>query len=800
MMNLGGTTKAKFREIQNKKNHLVQTINYMPNYSKMPLVLLRLQDYMIYHSSPNNIPMECQQTFKKYMTSSTGNPNAMGAGNNMMNKNINSVNSGGLFNQGNNNPSSGGMFQNKNSNSMMGNNIMSNLNMQGSRNITIPGSNNMNSGNGLFNSGNNNQNRATGLFNSGPSQTNMMGNPTSGLFNKGTATNPMNQSTLFSKPGMPTSTGLFSNNANQNPMMSKSQSTQNLFSNVMSAPSTNAGGLFNTGAQGNKQSSLFNSNMGNNNTQRAGFFNNTNNMNKGTGGLMGGTGLFNNQNKQPGGGTGLFSTGNNMAKPGGTGMFSNPNSMQPTSSLFSGNNLNNKPQNMNNASIFNPPNAMNQNMNQTNQMQMNPQMMMNPAMQGGYAMVCLPLNSNNPVKGNDTNSNNNDKIKDLLGNLSLLTGKSVATKEDQTLNSILDQFKKFDTNHYSKDRAYSEMSRDSNDTFYDSILSLSQYDGPFVFKNQNQSFLKAKSNAKKYLKGMKKRRKKLDWSRGSSTKPGSDWSSSMNHTLTNTRKPQEVLPTEKLVGVSNFTRKQDPVLDKISEGPVPQAKNFQLEVFMQKYGMENSWNIKLNENDYIASIFEPLVEKNLMKEKNIVQYSILHKDKQLSFNLTLSESSLQSGDRVFIYNKSNIDQYFAKMSIVPFSSRPNYIFSPDLIDLCRMTDTELKNVDCFSVENEHGRIAFMDPVDLRHANFDKIITIEHKYIEVYGDEDEVPKPKKGEGLNCPAMITFFNFTKSEKQSKAVFITKLKRYAKKMNAKLIKYDEERKEVSINVSHF
>ena len=152
-----------------------------------------------------------------------------------------------------------------------------------------------------------------------------------------------------------------------------------------------------------------------------------------------------------------------------------------------------------------------------------------------------------------------------------------------------------------------------------------------------------------------------------------------------------------------------------------------------------------------------------------------------------------------MHNKSNKFEYFASLNTTPYSSRKNYNFSPSYIDLCRMTEEELKNVEEFVIENEHGKIQFTEPVDLRKVNLDKVIKIENKYLEIYENEDE-NKPNVGVGLNQPAIITFYNFRNKNNQSKEQFLMKLKKYARQMNAEFVGYDEEKGEVSIATEHF
>lgn len=234
--------------------------------------------------------------------------------------------------------------------------------------------------------------------------------------------------------------------------------------------------------------------------------------------------------------------------------------------------------------------------------------------------------------------------------------------------------------------------------------------------------------------------------------------------------------------------------------PKPQGKEIEIILVLEKFGPNSKWRIKVEEEDFSAVIFQKAVEMKLMSESSIATSTLLYKEKEMSPSQTIASYKMSLNPTVFIYNSNNLDKYYADISMVPKCTREDFIFTPDFVDICRMTEEELKAVSNFSIENEHGRIDFLDTVDLRNVDFDRDVNIEHKYIEVYGNISPEHKPKKGEALNQSAQITFFNFKKKESMTSEKFLRILKNYAKKMKAELLGYDEENYEVSIVVNNF
>ncbi|KAG9304073.1 hypothetical protein G9A89_005983 [Geosiphon pyriformis] len=92
------------------------------------------------------------------------------------------------------------------------------------------------------------------------------------------------------------------------------------------------------------------------------------------------------------------------------------------------------------------------------------------------------------------------------------------------------------------------------------------------------------------------------------------------------------------------------------------------------------------------------------------------------------------------------------------SNTDGYWISPPLEELKSMDEKEIKKVTNFQVgRTGYGQISFDDGVDLSSVPLDqiagKIVQFDTRTCIVYPDENFVPKPPVGEGLNRPARIT-----------------------------------------------
>jgi len=98
---------------------------------------------------------------------------------------------------------------------------------------------------------------------------------------------------------------------------------------------------------------------------------------------------------------------------------------------------------------------------------------------------------------------------------------------------------------------------------------------------------------------------------------------------------------------------------------------------------------------------------------------------------------------------------------VPVLTKPGYSCTPSIIDLQSFTVKELSQVENFTLENEHAKVRFLQPVDLRDLNLDQIIDFNYRSVSIYSHEtfsdSQRSVPMQGDGINVQAEITYKNF-------------------------------------------
>ena len=125
-----------------------------------------------------------------------------------------------------------------------------------------------------------------------------------------------------------------------------------------------------------------------------------------------------------------------------------------------------------------------------------------------------------------------------------------------------------------------------------------------------------------------------------------------------------------------------------------------------------------------------------------------------------------------------------------------------------MTDEQLSSVNGFEViHSEHGSIKWIDAVDLRGLELDKIVYIGDGSIFVYHDDELPPDiqleplPKTGNGLNKRAMLTMNNiFPESDEDDLQEYENELKKYNENLGFKFKSYEPRTGQWMFLVPHF
>lgn len=132
----------------------------------------------------------------------------------------------------------------------------------------------------------------------------------------------------------------------------------------------------------------------------------------------------------------------------------------------------------------------------------------------------------------------------------------------------------------------------------------------------------------------------------------------------------------------------------------------------------------------------------------------------------------------------------ANSSLVPILTRPGYSTRPSIDQLRTYTESELRQVENFIVENEHGRVEFEGRTDVIGVNLDELVEINPKLAEVYPEKlypSEESKPKVGTKLNKPSYVVLYNcYFDSKSKTEEEVIQILKKKAIKSGAELVSY--------------
>ena len=145
---------------------------------------------------------------------------------------------------------------------------------------------------------------------------------------------------------------------------------------------------------------------------------------------------------------------------------------------------------------------------------------------------------------------------------------------------------------------------------------------------------------------------------------------------------------------------------------------------------------------------------------------------------------------------------------VPILTKQGYETNPPMEELEQYSTEDLANVSNFAVIRPgFGKVEWLGAVDVRNANIDESVEIEHKDISVYHKEEQSnTKPLEGHCLNRPAILTYMemypkNGPASSDAEKAKYAAKLeKKTVELLEAEFIEYNKVLGTWSIKVPHF
>lgn len=173
----------------------------------------------------------------------------------------------------------------------------------------------------------------------------------------------------------------------------------------------------------------------------------------------------------------------------------------------------------------------------------------------------------------------------------------------------------------------------------------------------------------------------------------------------------------------------------------------------------------------------------------------------LRHDLTLAQAGVKASDSLdLVVVELPKKRAFGAVSaeLLPKLTTTGYSLEPSMQELARMTTDQLKNVEKFTVKNQHGKIEFIGLTNVTSLNIDQIVKIEACSVCVYPDNSETIKPKEGHGLNKPAKVTLYNCKPKKTTGQDEFLAKIRRYCKVHGCEFLGFKEGTWE--FRVKHF
>lgn len=172
----------------------------------------------------------------------------------------------------------------------------------------------------------------------------------------------------------------------------------------------------------------------------------------------------------------------------------------------------------------------------------------------------------------------------------------------------------------------------------------------------------------------------------------------------------------------------------------------------------------------------------------------------------LYRTPLAAGRRASSGEKARLGN--SSQSQAPISTVLDSYTIPSLSDLRGMTDSQLSNIASFTYGLKGlGEVTWLEAVDVRGLNLDKIIKIVPREVCVYPDEKEVPPV--GDGLNKPARIKLHGIWKFNRKTKtplknaaatAAIVSRLKQHCDSEGLTFLGYDVRTGTWTFRAEHF
>jgi len=122
---------------------------------------------------------------------------------------------------------------------------------------------------------------------------------------------------------------------------------------------------------------------------------------------------------------------------------------------------------------------------------------------------------------------------------------------------------------------------------------------------------------------------------------------------------------------------------------------------------------------------------------------------------------------------------------MPTCKNEDYVLTPPMSDLEKLTDDQLKSVENFVIEHKKfGKIKFRELVDLTNVDIDVAIVFGDQQIQIYDEEDKKPQP--GDKLNTTVECQLYN-VRPRKKDVRKFERKLQKHCAQNNLEFVEYN-------------
>ena len=131
--------------------------------------------------------------------------------------------------------------------------------------------------------------------------------------------------------------------------------------------------------------------------------------------------------------------------------------------------------------------------------------------------------------------------------------------------------------------------------------------------------------------------------------------------------------------------------------------------------------------------------------------------------------------------------------VIPKLTAEGYSMSPSIEQLeeCLNATETARAVDNFSVSSEaYGRVKWLEPVDIRGLDLDKIVSFEQACLCLYPEDQGIEPPEDGQGLKKRASDAYGILPKkSGDAAKEKYREKIIKQTEKANAELVEYNPD-----------